>query len=49
MSVMERDGRRKKDIDYHLVPKTPNTTGFVPPSADPLFEPRRRQRASAIR
>ena len=49
MRVMERDGRRKKDIDYQLVPKAPSTTGFVPPTADILFETRRRQRAGTIR
>jgi prephenate dehydratase len=49
MRVMERDGRRKKEIDYQVVPKAPNTTGFVPPTADILFETRRRQRAYAIR
>jgi hypothetical protein len=49
MRVMERDGRRKKEIDYQLVPKAPSTTGFVPPTADILFETRRRQRACAIR
>ena len=49
MRVTERDGRRKKDIDYQLVPKAPGTTGFVPPTADILFDTRRRQRACAIR
>jgi hypothetical protein len=49
MRVTERDGRRKKDVDYQLVPKAPSTTGFVPPPADILFETRRRQRACAIR
>jgi hypothetical protein len=49
MRVMERDGRRKKDLDYHVVPKPPGTTGFAPPTADILFEARRRQRACTIR
>ena len=48
MRVTERDGRRKKEIDYQLVPKAPSTTGFVRPTADILFETRRRQRAGTI-
>ncbi len=49
MRVMERDGRRKKEIDYHVVPKPPGMTSGARQTADILFETRRRQRACTIR
>jgi hypothetical protein len=47
MRVMERGGRYKKESDYQVVPKAPNTTSFVPPTAgvDFLFERVRQKRA----
>jgi hypothetical protein len=49
MRVTERDGRRKRETDYQVVPKAPDTASFVPLTAGILFETRRRQRAGTIR
>ena len=46
MRVMERDGRRKKETDYQVVPKAPKTTAFTPPTGvGVLFETMRQRRA----
>jgi hypothetical protein len=51
MRVMVRSGRYKKESDYQIVPKAPNTTSFAPPTAgfDFLGERVRQKRAYAIR
>jgi hypothetical protein len=51
MRVLERGGRYKKETDYQVVPKAPNTTSLVPPTAgvNVLFETVRRRRTYSIR
>jgi len=45
MRVMERGGRRKKETDYQLVPKAPQTAGSPTAGVDVLFATMRPRRA----